>query len=247
MSAPQTLGFDPFFRPSATWSYWLCFAVLLVAGCLIINGELLPRKHTFYVSLKSCLPQQEELSSWSVSYLPLADTPEAQEAVKKILNYNDAVYAIYTSRDTHISVYAAYWRPDRMPYRVVASHTPDACWIESGWRCKFREETKTLTGTAGHILPTAQIRTFMQNDRTEHVVFWHLIGRNTLLYVGPKSQPTWSAFITDLFSLGLRQRDEQFFLRISSNQPLAKLWETPVVKSIIQRFPGFEISVDLRR
>jgi hypothetical protein len=81
------------------------------------------------------VPKQEELPpGWTVEYKPIADTPEMKKAVAELLNYDDAVYAVYSNGTRHLSVYIAYWTPGKMAQRLVAGHTPDVCWVGAGWR-----------------------------------------------------------------------------------------------------------------
>lgn len=109
-------------------------AVLLGAIGLVIYGETRPLERTFYGSVKDLLPKPEDVPGWAVQYLPIADTPEMQAKVNELLNYDDAVYAVYTKGAERVSIYIAYWTPGKMSERLIAGHTPDVCWVGAGWR-----------------------------------------------------------------------------------------------------------------
>lgn len=110
-------------------------AVLLIgAVALIVYGETRPLERTFHGSVKNLLPKLEEIPGWSMQYLPIADTPEVQAKVNELLNYDDAVYAVYTKGTERVSIYIAYWTPGKMSQRLIAGHTPDVCWVGSGWK-----------------------------------------------------------------------------------------------------------------
>lgn len=108
--------------------------MLLGAVALVIYGETRPLERTFYGSVKDLLPTPEEVPGWTVQYLPIADTPEMQAKVNELLNYDDAVYAVYTKGTERISIYIAYWMPGKMSERLIAAHTPDVCWVGQGWK-----------------------------------------------------------------------------------------------------------------
>lgn len=95
-----------------------------------------PPPRTFQGSVKDLLPPAEIVArdGWKVDYLPIADTPEAKAKVDELLNYDDAVFAVYTRGTEQVAIYLAYWAPGKMSHRLVAGHTPDVCWVGAGWR-----------------------------------------------------------------------------------------------------------------
>ncbi len=129
------------------------------------------------------------------------------------------------------SFYAAYWQPGKMSHRLVASHTPDVCWVGGGWRCVIRG-TESLSGPQGSL--EVQHRVFEQGGRVEHVMFCHLVGGRELSY-RTGQEPPWHAVFTDIFKHGTRQREEQLFLRISSNRPVREFKESAPVELFVQR------------
>jgi hypothetical protein len=78
-------------------------------------------------------------------------------------------------------------------------------------------------------------RIFQLGGQTEHVVFCHVVGGRALSY-GTGGLPPWYGFLSDLWARGFRQREEQFFLRISSNRPMEEFRETEPVTILLGRF-----------
>jgi len=126
------------FPVSALKTNWLIVslaALLVFAAGLVVYGSTRPLKRTFYGQVIDLVPKQEDLPpGWTVEYKPIADTPEMKAKVDELLNYDDAVYAVYSKGLQRISVYIAYWTPGKMSQRLVAAHTPDVCWVGAGWR-----------------------------------------------------------------------------------------------------------------
>jgi hypothetical protein len=78
-------------------------------------------------------------------------------------------------------------------------------------------------------------RVFQLDELTEHVVYSHIVGGRVLHY-GGRGTPPWYTFLQDIVARGFRQREEQFFLRISSNRPLAEFKDTEPVTILLGRF-----------
>lgn len=190
--------------------------VILFAGIvLFFVGLRPPPPRTFHGSVKDLLPKIEDMPGWKVEYLPIADTPEMQAKVNEELNYDDAVFAVYTRGTERVSIYIAYWTPGKMPHRLIATHTPDVCWVGGGWKTEAAESGVRWTVDGGRALLPCESREMTLNGNREHVVFWHVANGKSILY-GTQGPAPWYAFITDLFSRNLDQRPEQFFIRISS-------------------------------
>jgi len=113
-----------------------------------------------------------------------------------------------------------------MPTQLVASHTPDRCWTENGWRClamRF-QEPETLDGSA--LLP-AEWRIFEppSGGRPVYVLYWHLVGGRRYDYgrrfnAIPSPLLWWKGAVQQM----LLGSGEQYFIRITSNEPIEGLW-----------------------
>lgn len=209
-------------------------ALILVAGFVlarVVAAPVPPRQ--FHGSVQGLLPRPEEVPQWRLSFQPIADTPEIQARVNEELNFDEGVYAVYQRGNMRLAVYIAYWQPGRMSHRLVAGHTPDVCWVTSGWRKRESLSGVALPdGRGGHLLPVEQ-RTMMLNGNTEHVVFWHLLDGVPMNY-GTGAEPPWHAMFTDMFTKRLHQKPEQFFIRISSNEPVAAWLKTDVYVRLME-------------
>lgn len=206
-------------------------AVLIVGAFAALHGELAETKPTFRGNLTGLLPAKQDLPKWEVSQRPLAESPEQQKGVSELLNFSDAAYVEYESPGMRVSIYLAYWAPGRMPHRLVAGHTPDVCWVGGGW---IPRETDRVESTASSGSWTLEHRIFEMKGQREHVVFCHLVDGVPTTY-GTGREPPWYAMFADMFRSGLRQRGEQFFIRISSDRPWGEFKDAAPVRLFLER------------
>ena len=220
--------------------------LLLAAGLVLAVGLqwLGGRADPNYVPpppLASLLPKA--ITGWEAVDQPLAASEEERAMVSELLNYNDAVFRVYRRGTQQFTVYAAHWDPGRMSPRLVASHTPDVCWAGNGWVRLPEMEKKPdaggdtegaqlvrLEARAG--LQPAQFRVFQNSDSVQHLIFWHIHGREGLSYDTEYAPPWWAMF-SDLAKNGLAQRKEQWFIRISATVPYPVLWDDPGFQQVI--------------
>jgi hypothetical protein len=209
--------------------------VLLAALGLILVRDRFNQEQRFKGEVKELLPAQTDLPDWQLTYAPIADSPEMQKRVLDILDYDDAIYAIYTKGEVRISVYLAYWKPGKMPVRSVARHTPDVCWTLAGWECTMREELDSQA-IGGRRIGHTESRSFKIQGQTEHVAFWHLAGDEIISY-RTGGRPPWYAAVDEFVRWGNQFKQEQFFFRISSNRALPEFMDTEVLRSIVRKSP----------
>ncbi|MCX6953074.1 MAG: exosortase-associated EpsI family protein [Verrucomicrobia bacterium] len=233
---------DPMFRPNLLRKFAVFVAAgsLLVAISLAVYGASQTLGGSFHGKVINLLPSAP--AGWARSEKIIAETPEIKQAVAELLNYKDAVLVDYTQGRRRVSVYIAYWEPGRMSQRLVAGHTPDVCWVANGWKKE----------TAAHLRPPSQIaverlmaqdRVFTFGEQTEYVWYWHIVGNQ----VRPPSDghKPWHQWFSDLLSYGLNQRQEQFFVRISSNEPLDADLNQPLFAHITPNLPRVDLSAFL--
>jgi len=173
-----------------------------------------------------------EFEGWEVEEQPLAATEGMQEHVEGILNFSEFVYRTYQRGGTEISVYVAYWEPRKMPVRQVQSHTPDVCWVRSGWEMGDKQFSVPFSVNGQPLYP-AEVRSLKQNSQTQYVAYWHVLGDE--IYVNrtrPGQWDRWDPFKT-LMKFGLHQQKEQFFIRVNSNRPIDEIWNLPLMREIM--------------
>lgn len=182
-------------------------------------------------NLALLIPQS--LSGWTVRELPLAETEEAKNSAISMLQFDRYVSRSYTQGGLVITIYAAYWKPGKVPPRMVGVHTPDTCWIMNGWSCTQRERAVSLKLANGAPLKPAEAGTYTIVGNVQHVYFWHLVDGQPYSYVqeGAPSLSTIKAQLSDI-RFGIRQKREQFFVRIASNQPWDPVWQNPGIQEL---------------
>ena len=189
---------------------------------------------------------------WEVEDLELGATESIRERSENLLNLDDFVFRQYAKGAKEFGVYVAYWQPGKMPVRLVNSHTPDRCWVGSGWTCTARAWNVDLSAHAGVPLQTAQKGTYEIQGYAQHVIFWHIVDGEAHWYGGERenrfTSPT--VIVEDLAKFGLNVHREQFFVRVTSPEPFDALWETPEFRAVMAALgdlcltPGDPIGID---
>ncbi len=207
----------------------LGFVVFVQTGLVSpkVSGKT-PRK-----SLHQSLPGN--LPGWSVKELPIGPTEMDRTTISELLRYDDVVFRQYESARGKFCLYAAYWAPQTISPNLIGGHTPDRCWVGSGWTCEaasFSWESKV----GDQVLFPAQHRTFRDGrGRVEQVIYWHLVGgtpfdgdyridgsRSILAY--------WKAILYH-HSGG---NTEQYFIRLNSERSFEEIWDDPGFRSLME-------------
>jgi hypothetical protein len=219
--------------------------IAVIAGALVLLTavvlQALPKPTAFHYELKQPLAKwlPEAVQGWSSEDVPVASTPEVQEAVNELLNFTDGIYRVYRSESTGkaIKVYVAYWLPGKMDPRLVGVHSPDVCWVGAGWKQIGDKHRLSLEGTDGTILTNGHDRTFEIDGHREEVVFWHLVGGQPSRYLEP-GEKFWT--LGEVLRNPLDPRYEQFFVRISTTGPLSDVTDDPMMKAIVERLSAVQ-------
>ncbi len=183
-----------------------------------------------------------EVPGWRSVELPLAETEEARNTVERRLNFDDYISRVYRSGETEVGVYIAYWEPGKTAVRMVGAHTPDTCWVQNGWACTDRE-SNVLKGIGETPLKPGEFGVYEIRDTVRHVLFWHLVGDRVYGY---EQQDSHNRFATlqDMWNFGLNQRQEQFFIRISSNRPFSEIWDDPGFSQLMADIAALGLKFD---
>jgi hypothetical protein len=183
--------------------------------------------------LASVLP--EVLVGVKSRALELGNTENVRTAVERTLQYDDVFYREYRVGEATVTVYAAYWGPARMPTQLVASHTPDRCWVENGWACEQSRHDVTSGITGDSFLP-AEWRLFKAPVGPKlHVIFWHLVGDQVYDYGERLNRaPSVWRWWRDAASQIIKAPPEQYFIRVTSDIPFEKLQADPAWQDLLR-------------
>lgn len=138
-----------------------------------------------------------------------------------------------------ITLYVAHWAPGEASVSMVASHTPDACWPGGGWAVGKVNDPQPKLEVAGRTLPVAEHRFFSQSNLPQHVWFWHVYNDRVINYQDPYSVP---ALFQIAWRHGFQRNGNQYFIRLSSNQPWEKIAHEPLVQDIFTRLAAIGLS-----
>jgi hypothetical protein len=214
----------------------LIFGGVMLAGllALVLAAEFSPpRPRGFTGDLNQALP---EVAGWVRRDIPIAGSSAAMASAQGILNYSQAKQILYTKGGTQILVYVAYWEPGKVSVVDAGSHNPDSCWVNNG--CVRTERIYSVPGKIGEreLLPYESGQYIVPNGGKQNVAFWHLVNgepnryeeqeagwRNGLLGRLERLPLVWK----DIRTYGLNQKNEQMFVRISSNARIEDLFADP--------------------
>jgi uncharacterized protein DUF3485 len=222
----------------------LILPALVLAVAISLQGTHLLREKPRPRDIHLAQVVPSSLPGWEGHDVPLGPNEFQATEAEKVLNYDQVLNREYTRAGKTFGVYVAYWGPGKMPTRFVASHTPDRCWTENGWRCiemKFRQ-AEPFEGVA---LQPAEWRLFDPPDGGSpvYVLYWHLVDGTTYDYGNhfnsvPDPMRWWKDAVQQVL-LGSR---EQFFIRLTSNEPLENLWGDPGFADVLRSLERLGLS-----
>lgn len=183
--------------------------------------------------LKEVVPSA--IPGWTVEDLDLGPTESVVARSHSLLRLDDFVHRVYTGPQGRFSVYIAYWKPGKMPVRLVNQHSPDRCWTEVGWVCTDRE-WNVMKEVKGRPIQPGQWGTYELNGFAQETYFWHIVGGKAHWYGGERlnTRTSVSTVLKDLMNFGQQNQQEQFFVRIVSQQSLDELWDVPAFQQVME-------------
>lgn len=232
MSSPPTRRAAS--TPGHGVSLFVVLAVILTAGWVTIRFrsrpamERPPTGAAVVAGLKDFKP-----AGWQVTEVPLGPTEFSQQLVSQILRFDEVAFLQFRNGTREFSVYIAYWGPGKADLRTVNAHTPDTCWVNSGWQTKEKRSGFTGFGPAS-ALPTGEYRCYSNQGTLQHVAFWHMLaGRPVKMWRNgfPTPDFMWSVFRGNREALS----GEQYFIRITSPRDLSEMWDDPVFIEMLRR------------
>ncbi|MGF1530001.1 MAG: exosortase-associated EpsI family protein [Puniceicoccaceae bacterium] len=165
------------------------------------------------------------IRGWSVEDVPLGPTENVANRSLQVLQFDDFVYRRFSRGQDFFEIYAAYWGPSKMPMQKVASHTPDRCWTEAGWKVTDLAHDVEILGKENPLKP-AQWRSFDISGTRQYVFFWHVVGDRLYDYGEHfNAFPHPMKWLRDAFKWNFGGSEEQYFIRINGNISLKLLLE----------------------
>lgn len=171
------------------------------------------------------------LTGWKVEDHEMAESPESSARISEFLNFDDALFRTYKKGGIYFALYVAYWKPGTASYRWAGAHTPDTCWILNGWACTERQNAVPFSSKNAEFQP-AEFGVYEKDGVAQKVYFWHLVGGQAMTYE-QKGMPNIFGALVDIQQHGLNLRQEQFFIRLSSNCDLDTLKQQPEFRQIL--------------
>jgi hypothetical protein len=213
-------------------TYLACLFLILFGACLL---QFLPYPQAKgsgrNIILEEYIPPTPD--GWRSKDHPLGETEAVSGAVKKILNYDEALLRTYQKAGFEFSIYVAYWRAGKMSAREIAFHIPDKCWVAAGWK-RLSANYHYQKVFEGRPLAPAQAREFEAGGTRQFVIYWHIFNDRTIIY-NPDGSPSDLSVLDDIVHRGLRQKGEQYFIRISSPAPLDSLWNDEGFQEVMEQ------------
>ena len=173
----------------------------------------------------------DTLSGWQIKDLDISDSPESSNRISKFLNFDDSISRVFKKDDIYVGLYIAYWTPGKTSYRWAGAHTPDTCWVLNGWTREGRKHAVPIEIPSLTLKP-AEFGVYSKDGNVQNVHFWHLVGGVPYGY-DQEGVPNIFGALIDIKHHGLNLRQEQFFIRLSSNRPLSELKATPGFDQIL--------------
>ena len=205
-------------------------AALLGGLCLRVYFAFVPPPEPTLDGQLSCIVP-EELNGWKIIDRDMAESPESSERISDFLNFDDALFRIFKKGDTFIGLYIAYWLPGKASYRWAGAHTPDTCWVQNGWTRLDRKYCIPFQNEETPFEP-AEFGVYEKDGSAQNVYFWHLVGGEAFGYEQEGGHNIFAALL-DIKKYGLNLRDEQFFIRLSSNKKVDELKKIEGFKQIL--------------
>lgn len=199
---------------------FLIFPLLvLVAACLVVaRGAFSDAAKARYGRLIDDLPVAH--APWEMQDMDIASTEEMKRAVNELLNYDRAIFREYRNGARSFSLYVAHWQPRKFHPRLISIHTPDVCWVGNGWTMEKADYTYAWNLADGPAWP-AQYREFTVGGKRTYVLYWHIMNGKLSGYASGPSSANQNFFARPWQDI-VEGTGEQFFIRVSSEQP----WDT---------------------
>ncbi|MEM7790575.1 MAG: exosortase-associated EpsI family protein [Verrucomicrobiota bacterium] len=216
-------------------------AILSSLGLKAYFAFVPPPEPTLERSLAEIFPQK--MTGWIIEDKDMAESEEASERISAFLNFDDSLFRVFRNGETFVGLYVAYWTPGKASYRWAGAHTPDTCWVLNGWTREDRKYAIPFSCDGTPVEP-AEFGVYAKDGIAQNVYFWHLVGGEAFTY-DQKGTPNIFGALKDVQAYGLNLRQEQFFIRLSSNRTIEELREYPEFRKITRALKELFVNPDV--
>jgi len=172
-----------------------------------------------------------DIPGWTSRAEKLGATEFLDQNAHKVLNFDDCFYRSYRRGSRMVSVYVAYWSPDRIAPSEVGMHTPDICWTQVGWACEA-SQTRSI-GEPGVLIEAEWRKMRFPPNSVLDVAYWHLAGGKPYKARFIAGIRSGFAFWKQALRGRLRTKNEQYFIRLATNVPFEQLADDPGFQEIV--------------
>ncbi len=171
---------------------------------------------------------------------PLGDTEEVKRASEKILMVTEFLHREYTlGNGMKFTLYISYWEPGREDVYKASTHTPDRCWVKSGWKnLDEKKRSGDVLSVGGRQLMPAYYREYTinagLNNYKRNVWFWFIVdGKRYDYKTSDNYNPSIAVYLKNLISSVTAEAPEMFFIRIDSDSSLESLRRDPDFQKLL--------------
>ena len=216
-------------------------AFLFCMLCWVISMQrFVPPKHV-NVNIGDALDLfvPRTLDGWDVKDILLGDTEFGVKAVLSVLNCDSYVYREFTKGEISFSVYFVYWRAGQAPIQSVATHSPENCWVQNGWKCLEWKDNFSLGPKDMSAVPGSWRRFLSPSKHYFDVQYWHVVAGKVHNFGYRQNVSTYAFnWVRDGTGQMINGLPEQYFIRIVSRRPLGELLGDTGFSGIMKRLMG---------
>lgn len=237
-------------KPPKFNSFQIGFLSLVAVSLVLAVGfQFIGKEEEEHVSRGNHLDDfiRNEIPGWTARDLPVGETEFVATAVERILRYDDVLYRSFEREGVNLAIFVSYWGRGKSSVREVAAHTPDRCWTTAGWKVHTIENQVPMDYHSFQLMP-AERRKFTFHGTPMHVTFWHIVGGEPFS-TGSRFNlvPNPVTFIRDFFQEMRVGRQEQYFVRITSNVPFSEIEFEPAYLAILEDLKTLGLQWDPKR
>ena len=142
----------------------------------------------------------------------------------------------YEFEDTRVFVTMAFWEQGATETANIQQRVPEF-WLQNEWSMEHSEDQFVLGDNLVYDLIPGQYRLMKNEDREQHVLFWHVVDGvpfRELSEVADTGQSGSQYVLQNANSNG-----EQVLIQLSSNKPYEQIVDEPDFKKLVSRINQF--------